>query len=406
MTDELDIALAAERRRAVRALLARPLLPGDADDFALVRRHADWLKTWFGTFLGYRLVVEANFARLFKPGLGAGASRPLLRPTGPFTPRMYTYLALTVAVLLTCGEQILLSQLVADVRAAAAEAGLDLGDVERPAERRALGAALRQLVAWRALREEQGSVAGYPDDAQAEALLTVERDIVAHLVATPPGRTETPAEFVRLAAAPGPGGVRHAVRRRLVETPMTHLDQLTAAERAWLRREQRRDERSFTEYVGLQAELRAEGAALLDPDDDLTDVQFPGTGTVAQAALLALAALVDELRPAAGGLVIGVPVPAGLLERILDGLVERHRRRWANQYVEDPMALRTAVTDLLIAMGLLAGAGPTVADGEPDEVVSAERAVDARRARGEAPGGTLILLAGAARYATTEATQQ
>jgi len=404
MADEHDIALAAERRRAVRALLARPLLLPDTDDFALVRRHADWLKTWFGTFLGYRLVVEANFARLFKPGLPTGAGRPLMRTTGPFTPRMYTYVALTVAVLLTCGEQILLSQLVADVRAAAVEAGLDLGDVERPAERRALGAALRQLVAWCALREEQGSVAGYPEDAQAEALLTVERDIVAHLVATPPGRAETPAAFVRLAAAPGPGGVRHAVRRRLVETPVLHLDQITAAERAWLRREQRRDERSFAEYVGLQAELRAEGAALLDPDDDLTDLQFPGTGTVAQAALLTLSALVDELRPEAGQLVIGVPVPDALLERILDGLVDRHRRRWANRYVEDPVALRAAVIDLLTAMGLLARAAPTAADEETDEVVSAERAVDARHARGDAPGGTLILLAGAARYATTEAT--
>jgi uncharacterized protein (TIGR02678 family) len=309
-------------------------------------------------------------------------------------------------VLLTCAEQVLLSQLVADVRAAAVEAGLDLGDVDRPVDRRALGAALRQLVAWRALLEEQGSVAGYAEDSQAEALLTVDRDIVAHLVATPIGRAATPEEFVAQAAAPGPGGSRHAVRRRLVETPVVHLDDLTAAQRAWLRREQRRDERSFVEYTGLQAELRAEGAALFDPDDELTDAQFPGTGTVPQAALLTIEALVAELRPeaTAGRLAVGVPVPDGLLDRVLAGLIDRHRRRWAGRYVDDPPALREAVADLLIRMGLLARAGATVADGESDDAVAAERAVDARAARGEAPDGGLVLLAVAARYATEEVT--
>ncbi|RSM56560.1 TIGR02678 family protein [Actinoplanes sp. ATCC 53533] len=405
MADEHDIALATERRRAVRALLAEPLLLAGNDDFALVRRHADWLRSWFGNFLGYRLVVEAGFARLFKAGLGPGAGRPLLRPTGPFTPRMYTYLTLTVAVLLTCPEQLLLSQLIADVRTAAVEAGIELGDALRPGERRALGAALRQLVSWTALREEQGSVAGYADDDQAEVLLTVDRDIVAHLVAVSPARADSAAQFIRYAADPGPGGARHAVRRRLTETPVTYLDDLAVAERAWLRREQRRDERSFAEYTGLQAELRAEGAALLDPDDSLTDVRFPGTGTVAQAALLAVSALVAELRPDPGPLVIGVPVPDGALDRILAELIERHRRRWAERFVADPPALREAVLELLTTMGLVARSAPTPADDESDDTVAAGRVVDARRARGDAPGGTLILLAAAARYATTEAVR-
>jgi uncharacterized protein (TIGR02678 family) len=405
MAEDLDIALADERRRGVRALMSAPLLLPDAEEFALVRRHADWLKTWFGQFLGYRLVVEAGFARLVKSGLGPGRGRPLMRSTGPFTPRMYAYLTVTVAVLLTGAEQMLLSQLVADIRAAAVEAGIELDDAQRPAERRALGAALRQLVSWNAVREEQGSVAGYADDDQAEALLTVNRDIVANLVARPLGRSATAAEFIRLAAEPGQGGARHAVRRLLVENPVVHLDDLTAAERAWLRREQRRDERSFAEYTGLQAELRAEGAALLDPDDALTDRQFPGSGTVAQAALLTVGQLVDELRPDPGRLVIGVPVPEGAVDRILAALVERHRTRWAAQYVTDPATLRESVVEMLTAMGLVAPAAASVADGEPDETVATERAVDARRARGASGDGTLVLLAAAARYATTEAVR-
>lgn len=407
MADDHDIALLSERRRAIRALLATPLLLPDNDDFALVRRHAEWLRAWFGAFLGYRLVVEAGFARLFKPGLEPGRGRPLLRSTGPFTPRMYAYLALATAVLLTCPEQVLLSQLVADVRTAAVEAGIALGDAQRAGERRALGAALRQLVAWSALREEQGSVAGYADDDQAEALLTVNRDIVAHLMATPPGRATTPAEFLTQAAAPGPGGARHRVRRRLCEEPVTYVDDLTAADRVWLRREQRRDERSYLDYLGLQAELRAEGAALLDPDDSLTDVPFPSGGTVAQAALLAIGALVERLRPAPGQLVVGVPVPAAELDEILAGLAERHAKRWAGQYVADPVLLREAVVALLIGMGLMARSAPTVADTEPDEqVTAAERAVEARDARGDGPAGTLVLLAAAARYAPTEAVRR
>lgn len=403
MTDDHDIALETERRRAIRALLAAPLLLPDSDEFALVRRHAEWLRTWFGTFLGYRLVVEAGFARLFKPGLGPGRGRPLERPTGPFTPRMYAYLALTTAVLLTSPEQVLLSQLVANIRAAAVEAGIELGDGQRPAERRALGATLRQMVAWSALREEQGSVAGYADDDQAEALLTVDRDIVAHLLATPPGRATTPAEFVAHAADPGQGGSRHRVRRRLCEEPVLYVDDLTAADRVWLRREQRRDERSYLDYLGLQAELRAEGAALLDPDDSLTDVSFPGNGTVAQAALLTVGALAERVRPDPGALVVGVPVEDALLDDILAELAARHARRWAGQYVTDPVLLREAVVALLVNMGLMARTASTVADTEPEEsVIAAERAVDARGARGNAPVGDLVLLAAAARYAPTE----
>lgn len=412
MADEHDIALAAERRRAVRALLAEPLLRPDDDAFALVRRHADWLKTWFAAFLGYRLVVEAGFARLFKAGLGPGGGRTLTRPTGAsFTPRMYAYLTLAVAVLVTSAEQVLLSQLVADVRAAAVEAGIDLGEVDRPVERRALGAALRQLVRWRVLVEEQGSVAGFADDGRTEALLTVDRDVAAHLLATPLGRTDSPDAFLAAASAAGPGGTRHAVRRRLVETPVVYVDDLTAAQRAWLRREQRREERSFAEYVGLQTELRTEGAALVDPDDELSEVAFPGTGTVAQAALLCVEALVAALRPDSArlrpgsGPVVGVPVPEELFDTVLAGLVERHRRHWAGAYVDDPVLLREAVTGLLVQMRLLAPAGTTTADIEDDETVAAERAVDARRARGEVTPGGFVLLAAAARYAVRERSE-
>ena len=71
--------------------------------------------------------------------------------------------------------------------------------------------------------------------------------------------------------------------------------------------------------------------------------------------------------------------------------------------MEDRLLLREEVVALLISMGLAARSAPTVADAEPAEAVAlADRAVDARGARGDTAEGHLVLLAAAARYATNE----
>ncbi len=129
--------------RCARMLLRSPLLRAggpDADLLPLVHRHRATLTDLFAGVLGYRLVVERRFARLYKSGAGADPTRgePTLGPRG------YAYLALAMAALTTAGRQTLLSRLVIDIRAAAAQAGIevtdDLGDL------RALAAALRHLV--------------------------------------------------------------------------------------------------------------------------------------------------------------------------------------------------------------------------------------------------------------------
>jgi uncharacterized protein (TIGR02678 family) len=389
-----DLAVAAEVRSAARLLLAHPLVTATgphAADFRLVRAHADTLRDMFARTLGYRLIVEASFARLVKAGLGPGAGRPLRTSTDrPFTPRMYAYLALALSALVTAPDQMLLSQLVTAVRAAAVDAGIDLGDAASAAERRALAAALRQLVGWGVLAEVDGTVTTYADDADKEALLSVERDVARHLVGGPLRQASSPAELIALAVAAGPGGPRHAVRRRLLETPVAYLDDLDVDSRAWLRREQRREERWYADAFGLDTEIRAEGVALVDPDDELTDLAFPGSGTVAQAALLAVGRLAAMLRPAperpgTRRLTIGVPVPDGALEEILAAVTAEYAKPcgWAQRYVEDPAALRAQVLALLGAMRLLVPAGGQVADLSD--------------ARGDATTG-LVLLAAAARY--------
>ncbi|MET8486301.1 TIGR02678 family protein [Streptomyces tendae] len=412
-----DVALAAERRTAARLLLAHPLVASDgphADLFPLIRRHADWLSKRFQQVLGYRLLVDSSYARLFKAGLGTGSGHRLERSTGtPFTPHTYACLALALSVLVTAPEQILLSHLVADIRAAAADAGIELEETGRAAGKRTLVAALRQLVGWGVLIETEGQVTALAQEAGGEALITIDRELARVIVAGPLSQARDGADLVRRAADPGFGGPRTYVRRMLVERPVVHLDELTDAERDWLRTRQRREAQAFSELLGLEMEIRAEGVALVDPEEELTDLHLPGTGTVAQAALLLAERLVERLRPkepghpATGGtLVIGVAVPDGLVDEVLAGLIAEYGQRsnWQRGHLEDLPSLREAVLDLLVRMRLMARAGRLRAEGEGLPEGYVEEASEARTVtdvHGARPGGDgWVLLAAAARYAT------
>ncbi|MYS22501.1 TIGR02678 family protein [Streptomyces sp. DvalAA-14] len=412
-----DVALAAVRRTAGRLLLARPLVTSDgpyAELFPLIRRHADWLTGRFQQVLGYRLLVDTSHARLFKAGLGVGSGRRLERSSGAaFTPRTYACLALALSVLVTAPEQILLSQLVADIKAAAADARMEWEAGGRVTQKRTLSAALRQLVEWGVLTETEGSVAAVEQDDSGEALISVDREIARAVVAGPLSQSMNGADLVRRAADPGFAGPRTYVRRMLVETPVLYLDELTDAERDWLRTRQRRESQAFSELLGLEMEIRAEGAALIDPEDELSDLHLPGSGTLAQAALLLLERLVERLRPddpghpATGGrLVIGVPVPDGLVDAILAELVSAYgsRSNWKRELVDDPDALREAAIDLLVRMRLVARDGPLrskgagLPEGHDGAAPEGRTVTDVAEAR--ASGSRLILLAAAARYAT------
>ncbi|MGH3189813.1 MAG: TIGR02678 family protein [Streptosporangiaceae bacterium] len=346
-------SLAAERRAAVRLLLTEPLVTAAShpDEFPLVRRHADELARQFGQLLGYRLTVEPGFARLHKAGLGRDSGRRLERGSGaPFTPRTYAYLTLALAALVTAPEQLLLSEVVARTRAAAAEADIDLGEPNRVTERRALVAALKQLMAWRVIAEDEGSVDSYAGDVEADALLTIDREIARRLVSGPLSQAATPLDLIERSAETQQGP-RHRVRRLLVETPVVYLDDLTEEELDWLRRSQRREQRILEDFTGLTAEIRAEGVALVDPEQELTDTQFPGTGTVAWAALLLVGRLAAELAPADAK--TGVPIPEGRVEDLLGALIEEHGKAWSTELTASPTLLAAAVIDLLRRMRLV-----------------------------------------------------
>ncbi|MEU9569113.1 DUF2398 family protein [Streptomyces massasporeus] len=74
-----------------------------------------------------------------------------------------------MSVLVTAPEQLLLSQLVADLRAAAVDAGIEIADTGRQAERRTPAAALRQLVDWGVLVETEGQVVAVAEERGGES---------------------------------------------------------------------------------------------------------------------------------------------------------------------------------------------------------------------------------------------
>ncbi|MQA96727.1 MAG: DUF2398 family protein, partial [Streptosporangiales bacterium] len=254
----------------------------------------------------------------------------------------------TLAVLTGAGGQLLLSGLVDEVRSAAREAGLEPGtDIT---ERRALVAALRHLVELGVLTETDGAVAPWADDVSAEALITVDIEMLRHILAAPRITADTAEELLAGAARPMPGGERHAVRRRLVDDPVLHRAELTTAEADWLRAHLRREAELAEEALGLRIETRAEGVVAVDPDGYLTDLTFPGTGTVARVALLALPELLDA---GDAGRDDGWRVAtAAALLRVCAELVERYPAAWSKDAVEDPKALAGRVRELLLRTGL------------------------------------------------------
>ncbi|WP_441249049.1 DUF2398 family protein [Kitasatospora sp. McL0602] len=177
-------------------------------------------------------------------------------------------------------------------------------------------------------------------------------------VLTPGGVDRELARALGPLAAPPATTPELSVRRRLAETPVLLLDELTAPERSWLLGRQQAEAELFADFLGLEAEIRAEGMALLDPADELTDLALPGTGTLAQAALLLVERLVEELRPlpeeAAPPAVL---IPDALIDGALGDVTDEHGEGWSRDYLADLTAFRRDALDLLHRMQLIAPAG-------------------------------------------------
>lgn len=337
----LEATAAAERRRAIRLLLRHPFITPekpDPDGFALVRRHADGLISFFGAQLGYRLFVEPDLARLHKTSpFGFGSVRPLLTRSGQsFDSRRYSLLCLSLAVLERVESQISLSQLADGVQLlTASDEGLTGFDPDRYPERRAFVHAIQAVADLGAISLRDGDEEGFARGS-GDALYDVSPRLIAQLLVASarPSTVNDPAEL-----APDPyqdtdegraRRARHSLMRRLVEEPVVYLDELTEQELAYLRVQRHTMIRNLEEWCGFEVEVRSEGLACIDPDEHVTDLRFPSHGTVAHAALLLSEQLTARARIHPGdGLVSGIEIAD-----IVEHLAAEHRGHWRADVTE------------------------------------------------------------------------
>jgi uncharacterized protein (TIGR02678 family) len=377
MTTALEDINAAQRRdelhRAARALLRRPLLRAhgaQAEEFRLVRQYASELRQWFDRNTGWPLQVDAETARLRKlpgdPGDATHPAREAARAALPFTRRRYVLLCLALAVLERGEAQIALGRLAAQVILEAADPRLAAAGVsfalEGREEKSDLVAAVRLLIELGVLVRVAGDEEAYLKSA-GDVLYDVERRVLAGLLATRRGpSTVTAADFEeRLAGLAAETALdsedlrnrqlRHSLTRRLLDDPVLYFDELTEAEATYLTRQRGAITSRITELTGLEAEVRAEGIAMVDPDDDLTDVRMPEQGTHGHVTLLLAEYLAERRTATLGELAARVRV-----------LAVEHAGYWSKSAKEPgaDVELVAQALDKLQALALVARRGDTV----------------------------------------------
>lgn len=362
-----------ERMRAARALLRRPLLHArrDGEDHRIARRHADELRQWFEQETGWHLVVDAEVVRLVKiqtpqdPTAALVAERHAARnprTSNPLRRRQYVLVCLALAVLERSEQQIALGRLAEQVLLLAQRSGLEsLGfTLTTRDDRTDLVVAVRVLldvgVLVRVAGEEESYIA-----ADGDALYDIDRRVLSRMLVTrhsPSLVDRDLAEEPDIAAietalqAPAPvyteternRRLRHGLTRRLLEEPVLYYDELTADELAYLTGQRAAITRRIHELTGLVPEVRAEGIAMVDPEDQLTDVRMPESGTAGHATLLLAAHL------AAAG-----PQPVSDLHTRMRTMANEHRAYWRRS-TQDPGAEVELVRDgldRLTALGLV-----------------------------------------------------
>jgi uncharacterized protein (TIGR02678 family) len=291
-----------ERERALRALLAQPLLAGRSAELALVRRHSEYLREWFGRETGWNLSVERECARLFKRPV---ATDDATRGLPDFGRDRYALLCIACAALERAESQITLRYLGERLLEAVADAELSASGfiftLESARERRDLVHICRFLLAAGVLERVAGDEEAYVNRS-GDVLYDVHRRVLAALPASARGASFIAATLPhltfdeRLAALideyvpDSPEGHRTATRyrlaRRLLDDPVTYHDELSDDERAYLASQRGPMAARLAQAVGLVAELRAEGLALVDRDETLSDIRMPAVGTEAHATLL------------------------------------------------------------------------------------------------------------------------
>lgn len=351
----------AETAAALRLLAVRSWLVAerDAGAIAAIRRNLPAIRDALGR-LGWVLVVERDFVRLRK---SPPVRRHAWSAEGP-TPQQASWFFLLVAAAESVAPRVGLAQLVTAARAAAAEAGLPV--TNDLTERRAIVRALRMLDERGVVMQVEGDLEGFVKDEAAPVLLAVHHTRLAHVIANygPGDPNDDPDGWIRqLEREPDPA---RRMRRRLVDDTVVYVDDLDEAEADWLSRRVRSDDGGpLAIAFGLHLERRAEGAALVVPDDafryphELGPTPFPAPATVPHAALLLCehAAMDGHVGELGSGPGVGW---RGLLESgVRDYLGTCATRRadgpagWKRELAENPDLLAGEVLALLANLDLV-----------------------------------------------------
>jgi uncharacterized protein (TIGR02678 family) len=353
----------AQRQSALRALLGKPLLTAadDAEALLLVRRHLTALSDWLRRETGWRLAVDAETARLFKTSPVAFDSTHPARGHNrePFTRRRYVTLCLALSALSRADAQTTLGSLADDVLTAAAEPGLAATGftltLESRPDRADLVAVVRLLLTWGALSRVAGDEDAYLS-AGADVLYDVRRPVLGVLLAGSRGpSTITASRFAdrlaELTAEPVAEtdelrnqALRRTLTRRLLDDPVVYYDELTEEERAYLVAQRHNITGRISDVTGLLPEIRAEGIAMVDPDDELTDVRMPEQRTDGHLTLLVAEYLARRER-----------APRAELLRFVRTAAQAHTGYW-RKGVTDPGAedgLLDVALDKLTALRLV-----------------------------------------------------
>jgi uncharacterized protein (TIGR02678 family) len=373
LREEAEPLVTGERRAALRALLQHPLLTPDgvqAGEFALVRRHREWLAVWFAHHADWTLSVTAEVARLRKvPAITTDSSRGAMdaRSGESFTRTRYVLLCLALAALERSDRQITLGRLAEAVTNGLAsdpgfaEAGF-LWSLDHIAGRRDFVHALRLLLLLGVLRRVQGDEERFLHDSGSDALYNVVRPVLAVLLACrrSPSLVSAAELEARLAALADEQvrpdtaesqnrAVRTWLVRRLLDDPVLYYRTLSPENRAYLDRQRGFLLPELAEATGLEAEVRAEGIALADLDGDCTDIGLPEEGTEGHLTLLLATWLAEKLREASNS-------PSALItdeavRQQTAHLIRKHRHHWRKEVTQ--RGAESWLTQLIL--GRLAG---------------------------------------------------
>lgn len=300
-----------DTQRAARLLLLHPLIRSSDDErYRLVRRNAAQLRDWFDTNTGWQVYVDSAVARLYRePATTSVATHPLAVSGVPFSRRRYVLLMLCLAVLERADAQIALGRLAELVVVHAqdpelASAGFAF-TLDRFDERRDLVAAVQLLLHWGVLARVAGDEQEYVRHG-GDALYDVSRRVLATLLVTRRSPSMVAGESLdeRMLGMRDRGipptdelrnlRLRQNLTRRLLDEPVLYFTGLDDDETAYLRGQRSLITRRITEATGLVPEIRSEGIAMVDLDDDLTDLRMPEKGTDGHVTLLIAERLADS----------------------------------------------------------------------------------------------------------------